>query len=133
MPLDTAVGCGSEKLARSPLAALPTGSARKVARNSATAREPTIVTLPESATPHHAARATLAELAVLVAVLVAAALRFFALTQVPPALNQDEAVNGYDAYSLLLTGRDHLGHPFPIAGLESFGDWVSPLLTVLSV
>jgi len=72
-------------------------------------------------------------LAVLAAVLVAAALRFFDLTRVPPALNQDEAVNGYDAYSLLLTGRDHLGHPFPIAGLESFGDWVSPLLTFLSV
>jgi 4-amino-4-deoxy-L-arabinose transferase-like glycosyltransferase len=42
-------------------------------------------------------------------------------------------VNGYDAYSLLITGRDHHGHPFPFAGLESFGDWVSPLLTFLTI
>src|SRR3712207_9193481 len=47
--------------------------------------------------------------------------------------NQDEAIGGYDAYSLWLTGRDHLGHSFPLAGLESFGDWVSPLLTFLTV
>jgi 4-amino-4-deoxy-L-arabinose transferase-like glycosyltransferase len=71
--------------------------------------------------------------AVMGAVLVAAALRFFDLGGVPPALNQDEAMNGYDAYSIFVTGRDHLGHAFPIAGLESFGDWVSPLLTFLSV
>lgn len=94
---------------------------------------PTIATPSESTSPRYAVRTTPARLAVLAAVLVAAALRFFDLARVPPALNQDEAVNGYDAYSLLLTGRDHLGHPFPIAGLESFGDWVSPLLTFLSV
>ena len=94
-----------------------------------TARKPTRTTPPKSTSPDYAAHVTPARLAV----LVAAALRFFNLTGVPSALNQDEAVNRYDAYSLLLTGRDHLGHPFPIAGLESFGDWVSPLLTFLSV
>src|SRR5205085_920248 len=72
-------------------------------------------------------------LLVLAALLVGAALRFADPRGVPPALNQDEAVIGYDAYSLLHTGRDHLGHPFPFAGLESFGDWVSPLLTFLTV
>jgi len=72
-------------------------------------------------------------LLVLAALLVGAALRFADPRGVPPALNQDEAVSGYDAYSLLHTGRDHLGHPFPFAGLESFGDWVSPLLTFLTV
>lgn len=61
------------------------------------------------------------------------ALRCWDLAGVPPGLNQDEAVYGYDAYSILLTGRDHLGHPFPFAGLETFGDWSSPLLTFLSV
>jgi 4-amino-4-deoxy-L-arabinose transferase-like glycosyltransferase len=66
---------------------------------------------------------------VLLAVLAGGYLRYVDLASVPPALNQDEAVNGYDAYSLALTGRDHLGHPFPFAGLESFGDWASPLLT----
>lgn len=67
------------------------------------------------------------------AIVAGSLLRFSGLALAPPGLNQDEAVNGYDAYSLLLTGRDHLGHPFPFAGLESFGDWVSPLLTFLTV
>ena len=66
-------------------------------------------------------RISLAALIVLVAVILGAALRLTALADVPPALNQDEAVSGYDAYSLFLTGRDHLGHPFPFAGLESDG------------
>ncbi len=76
---------------------------------------------------------TSAEALVLVATLVGLGLRVASLGSIPPALHQDEAVNGFDAYSLWLTGRDHLGHPFPFAGLESFGDWVSPLLTFLTV
>lgn len=66
------------------------------------------------------------------ATMVAALLRLVDLGAVPPGLNQDEAVSGYDAFSLIQTGRDHHGHPFPFAGLESFGDWVSPLLTFLT-
>ena len=66
------------------------------------------------------------------AVAVGLALRFIHLGDIPPALNQDEAVNGYDAYSLALTGRDHHGRPWPVYGLESYGDWVSPLLTFLT-
>jgi 4-amino-4-deoxy-L-arabinose transferase-like glycosyltransferase len=68
----------------------------------------------------------------LVAILVGSLLRFVDLKQIPPGFNQDEAVNGYDAYSLFVTGRDHHGHPFPFAGLESFGDWASPLLTFVT-
>jgi 4-amino-4-deoxy-L-arabinose transferase-like glycosyltransferase len=73
------------------------------------------------------------EALIVLAMVVAAALRFYRLGDIPPGLNQDEAVNGYDAYSLFLTGRDHLGHAFPIAGLESLGDWASPLLTFLTI
>src|ERR1044071_3960171 len=69
----------------------------------------------------------------LVVILAGSVLRFARLKEIPPGLNQDEAVNGYDAYSLFLTGRDHHGHPFPFAGLESFGDWVSPFLTFVTV
>src|SRR5512133_1009156 len=65
----------------------------------------------------------------IIVILIGSVLRFARLKEIPPGFNQDEAVNGYDAYSLFLTGRDHHGHPFPFAGLESFGDWVSPLLT----
>jgi 4-amino-4-deoxy-L-arabinose transferase-like glycosyltransferase len=76
---------------------------------------------------------TPARVLVAAAILVASMLRFVDLDTIPPALNQDEVVNGYDAYSLFLSGRDHHGHPFPFAGLESFGDWASPLLTFLTV
>jgi 4-amino-4-deoxy-L-arabinose transferase-like glycosyltransferase len=69
----------------------------------------------------------------LTAVLIGAVFRFVSLDTVPPSLEQDEVVNGYDAYSLFLTGRDHLGHPISLAGLESYGDWVSPLLTFLTI
>jgi 4-amino-4-deoxy-L-arabinose transferase-like glycosyltransferase len=69
----------------------------------------------------------------LLAIAVGIALRFANLGGVPPSLHQDEAVGGYDAYSLAATGRDHHGHPFPFVGLESFGDWTSPLLTFLTV
>src|ERR1051325_4839170 len=68
----------------------------------------------------------------IVVILVGGVLRFAKLKEIPPGLNQDEAVNGYDAYSLFMTGRDHHGHPFPFAGLESFGDWVPPLLTFVT-
>jgi 4-amino-4-deoxy-L-arabinose transferase-like glycosyltransferase len=67
------------------------------------------------------------------AVVAGAALRFYHITAVPPGLQQDEAVYGYDAYSIFQTGRDHLGHPFPFVSLENFGDWSSPLLTFLCV
>lgn len=71
-------------------------------------------------------------LLLIMAMLVGALLRLIGLDTLPPGLQQDEAMNGLDAYSLGLTGRDHFGHLLPIVGLESFGDWVSPLLTFLS-
>lgn len=56
----------------------------------------------------------------------------FRLTSIPPALNQDEAVNGYDAYTLGKTFRDHHGNFLPVM-LESFEDWASPLITYVTV
>jgi len=75
---------------------------------------------------------TPARCVLLLAIAVGTILRFAWLDSVPPSLNQDEVVSGYDAFSLAVTGRDHHGHPFPFAGLESFGDWASPLLTFLT-
>jgi hypothetical protein len=64
---------------------------------------------------------------ILVAVLAAAiALRTAALDRVPPGLNQDEACNGYDAYSLLRTGRDQHGNLLPVA-IQAFNDYRMPL------
>ena len=52
-------------------------------------------------------------------VVLAALLRFVALEHVPYGVNQDEASRAYDAYSLLQTGHDQHGNPWPLT-LESF-------------
>jgi 4-amino-4-deoxy-L-arabinose transferase-like glycosyltransferase len=65
-------------------------------------------------------------------ILLALALRTINLTTNPPALNQDEAVNGYDAFALGINLRDHRGNFLPIM-LQSFDDWVSPVLTYVTV
>lgn len=49
--------------------------------------------------------------------------RLFGVTSVPPSLYWEEVALGYDAYSILHTGKDHHGHWFPIVALESFGDY----------
>lgn len=65
-------------------------------------------------------------------IAIASFLRFYHLGENPVALNQDEAVNGYDAYSLMMTMRDHHGNFMPVM-LESFGDWASPAITYLTI
>lgn len=59
-------------------------------------------------------------------------LRLWNLEGVPPSLNQDEAVNGVDAYTLGLSLRDHHGNFLPPM-LQSFNDWASPTLTFITV
>lgn len=50
----------------------------------------------------------------------------------PPAFNSDEAAFGYNAYSLLKTGKDEYGTFLPLR-LKSFGDFKMPLYSYLSV
>ena len=70
---------------------------------------------------------------ILVAVLVLAAiLRLYRLADFPAGLNADEAALGYNAYSLLTTGRDEHGHPWPI-NLESFGDFKPALYAYILI
>ena len=54
---------------------------------------------------------------------LAALLRLAFITGSPPSLYWEEAALGYDAYSILKTGKDFHGHPFPLVAFESFGDW----------
>jgi 4-amino-4-deoxy-L-arabinose transferase-like glycosyltransferase len=68
----------------------------------------------------------------IVTLLIAAFFRLFRLSENPVALNQDEAINGYDALSLGSTLRDHHGNFLPPM-LESFGDWSSPLITYITI
>jgi 4-amino-4-deoxy-L-arabinose transferase-like glycosyltransferase len=60
------------------------------------------------------------------AIIAGVALRTVWLDSVPPGLHPDEACEGYDAYSILETGRDHRGHLMPLA-MEGFHDYRMPL------
>lgn len=59
-------------------------------------------------------------------VLLSAVLRLAFLSSVPAGFHWDEAANGYDAYSVLLTGKDHHGNFLPIL-FKSLNDWKPPL------
>ncbi len=60
-------------------------------------------------------------------VVIAAVLRLYTLNTNPPALYWEEPALGYDAYSILKTGKDYHGNPFPIVAFPSFGDYKPPL------
>lgn len=55
-------------------------------------------------------------------IAVAALLRFWQLGSIPPSLTPDEASLGYNAYSILKTGRDEYGQFMPFI-FKSFGDF----------
>lgn len=64
--------------------------------------------------------------------ILAFLLRFVNLTSYPVGFNADEASFGYDAYSILKTGRDQWGNFFPLT-LKSFGDYKAPLYSYLAI
>jgi 4-amino-4-deoxy-L-arabinose transferase-like glycosyltransferase len=70
--------------------------------------------------------------ALLAIIILAALLRFYKLSDFPPGFNADEAAYGYNAYSLLKTGRDEFGNRWPLY-FVSFGDYKPPLYTYLTV
>ncbi len=63
-------------------------------------------------------------------VLLALLLRVSGLGNQPVGFTPDEASFGYDAYSLLQTGRDQWGTRWPLS-FRSFGDFKLPLYTYL--
>ncbi|MFH2118149.1 MAG: hypothetical protein ABII10_00205 [Candidatus Paceibacterota bacterium] len=60
--------------------------------------------------------------AMIAILLVAIWARFFGVTSSPPAPYWEEVALGYDAFSILETGKDHHGAS-PLVAFESFGDW----------
>ena len=62
----------------------------------------------------------------IIIVFLAGFLRFYHITTVPPALNSDEVAIGYNAYSILKTGRDEYNRPFPLT-FRSFDDYKMPV------
>jgi 4-amino-4-deoxy-L-arabinose transferase-like glycosyltransferase len=74
-----------------------------------------------------------AELAALAGILLVAALfRLPALDRVPNGFFLDEASRGYDAYALVLTGRDQFGVPWPLFA-EGLDDYTPTLYTLLCI
>ena len=65
-------------------------------------------------------------------ILLATLLRFYKLGEAPAGLYLDEAAQGYNAYSILKTGRDEFGKPFPVV-FRSFTDFKTPIYTYLIV
>lgn len=68
---------------------------------------------------------------VLLLTTVSLFLRIIAIGSIPKGLYVDEAALGYNAYSILKTGRDEYGKALPIF-FRSFGDFKSPLYIYLS-
>ncbi|MBI3341524.1 glycosyltransferase family 39 protein, partial [Candidatus Curtissbacteria bacterium] len=70
---------------------------------------------------------------ILILILAAGAiLRLYSLNTVPPGFHRDEALFGYDAYSLLKTGHDQHGRFLPLS-FEGFGISEYPMAFYLKV
>lgn len=68
-------------------------------------------------------------LLILVCILtISTFLRFYSLGEVPPSPDWDEVALGYNAYSIMLTGRDEYGKFLPVV-LRSFDDYKPALYT----
>lgn len=65
-------------------------------------------------------------------VLLAAVLRLWQLGSIPPSPNWDEVSLGYNAYSILQTGRDEYGEFLPPV-LRSFDDYKPALYSYLAI
>lgn len=66
-------------------------------------------------------------------ILLAFFLRFYKLTKVPPSLNWDEVSFGYNAFSILKTGRDEFGTKLPVFNFRSLDDFKMPAQLYLIV
>jgi len=65
-------------------------------------------------------------------VALAAFLRFYMLGSIPAGIHADEESHGYNAFSIIQTGKDRYGQSFPIL-FRSFGSYQPPVLTYLTI
>lgn len=63
--------------------------------------------------------------------IIAGLFRFILLDKYPVSLNWDEVSHGYNAYSILKTGKDEWGISFPII-FRAFGDYKLPVYIYLT-
>lgn len=72
------------------------------------------------------------EIILLIAIiLIGIFLRFHKLGEIPNGMYKDEAVTGYNAFSILETGKDEYGKTYPIA-FRFFGSYSPPLYVNLT-
>jgi len=65
--------------------------------------------------------------------LIAIFLRLFQISKNPPSLYWEEVALGYDAYSLLKTGQDHRGNPWPVVYISSYMDYKPPFYVYATI
>lgn len=58
--------------------------------------------------------------------------RLYKITEIPPSVYWDEASIGYNAYSILMTGKDEWGESFPIH-FKAFGEYKLPVYIYSSI
>jgi len=68
---------------------------------------------------------------IIVVTLIGTFLYFYKLGEVPNGLYVDEATTGYNAYSILKTGKDEYGKSFPVL-FRFFGSYSPPIYTYLT-
>lgn len=68
----------------------------------------------------------------IIILVLALALRVFELDKFPVGLNADEAAIGYNAYSIIKTGKDEYGEILPLS-FKSFGDYKPGLYFYLAL
>lgn len=68
----------------------------------------------------------------LLIILIASFIRIYKINEIPPSLFGDEVDVGYQAYSILKTGRDYEGHFLPVH-FHSLADFRTPLYLYASV
>lgn len=72
------------------------------------------------------------KLTITIILLLALFLRSYQIDQHPSGINADEAAIGYNAYSLLETGKDEHGKSWPLV-FQSFNDFKPPLYFYLTI
>ena len=65
-------------------------------------------------------------------VVFAFVLRFYSITTAPPSLNWDEVSIGYNAYSIMKTGRDEWGQLLPLH-FKAYGEYKLPVQIYASI
>lgn len=65
--------------------------------------------------------------------VIAAIFRFYQLGNLPQSLNWDEISHGYNAYSLLKTGKDQWSQSWPIFNFRAYGDYPTTLNLYLTL